>query len=86
MYSNRRCVSGTRVPTANPDKLRLLLSRRKMSLERLAEVVGTSVLYSALFVPDGWTNRAALTSLCLALRCRMDELTDAGPSASPSSR
>lgn len=62
--------------TANPEKLRRILRQRGMTLERLAQRVGTSVLYAALFAPGGSSNRFALVNLCIALRCRLEELTD----------
>lgn len=63
--------------TADPERLRYLMRRRGLTLERLAGVVGASALYSALFVADGASNRVALARLCVALGCRLEELTGA---------
>ncbi len=62
--------------TANIDKLNAVVASRRTSLGRLARTVGSSTLYRALLVDDRRSKRAALSQVCVALRCSLNDLSD----------
>jgi hypothetical protein len=62
--------------TANIDKLNAVVASRRTSLGRLARTVGSSTLYRALLVDGGRSKRAALSQVCVALRCSLDDVSD----------
>ncbi|MBT5537072.1 hypothetical protein HOK31_28675 [Candidatus Poribacteria bacterium] len=62
--------------TANIDKLNAVVTSRRTSLGRLARTVGSSTLYRALLVDDRRSKSAALTQVCVALRCSLDDVSD----------
>ena len=77
----RRMPSVQRTP--NPEKLAALLAARRMSFDRLARLVGPSTLYSALMFRDTRTQWDALTRVCVALRCSVDDLTEPATNPAP---
>ena len=62
--------------TPNIDKLNAVVASRRTSLGRLARTVGHSTLYSALLVGDKRSQRAALSQVCVALRCSLSDVSD----------
>ncbi|MDA1190448.1 MAG: helix-turn-helix domain-containing protein [Candidatus Poribacteria bacterium] len=63
-----------RIP--NLDKFQRVMSTRGMTMDRLRKTVGKSTLYSALMLQRSRTQSDALASICVALRCGLDDLTD----------
>jgi len=64
------------VRTANIDKLNAVVASRRTSLGRLAKTVGSSTLYRALLVDDRRSKSAALSQVCVALRCSLNDVSD----------
>jgi DNA-binding Xre family transcriptional regulator len=62
--------------TPNIDKLNAVVASRRTSLGKLARTVGSSTLYRALLVDDRRTKRQALSQVCVALRCSLDDVSD----------
>ncbi|MBT3268558.1 hypothetical protein HN371_15490 [Candidatus Poribacteria bacterium] len=62
--------------TPNIDKLNAVVASRRTSLGKLARTVGSSTLYRALLVEDSRTQRQALSQVCVALRCSLNDVSD----------